>query len=252
MHETQQNSLIWIQRPYYYMTQPHIKTLIKVENELNIQKMKEFIARYREEQKCYFYKPARLFLMYEQMLYLSIPTHGVLRYSDKCVYTAKLLSYALDGEFDESEVEEALEIFEKQIHLISKDDKGVIYLTYFDSSVPGIGRALVEELEAKESSSEDGNIFTSMLVKLGYLKKNDSQVELFDDYFESRIKELPITTEKIKEIIAIFVKRDVPKLKQKPKDKFAVFKTSFENALKKLKSDEDEINLEELLKAVQG
>ena len=36
------------------------------------------------------------------------------------------------------------------------------------------------------------------------------------------------------------------------KSVFAVFKTSFENALKKLKSDEDEINLEELLKAVQG
>ncbi len=233
---------IWIARPHYYFTSPLIRRLIKYEERLNaelykkIQSDKSFVGVFR---------PVRLFLIYEQLFCMSIQTNGVLRYGQSA-YTPSLLADVLDGNFQSSEVEQAMVALE-DIGLIHIDEKMTIILTCFTEEIPTTAGSLSaaaadEQVLPEEKEKEQSNFspYVQLLIKGGYLFEDDSKnrkkskIQDFEAYFVDIQKKNPKLTDKdLYDMVLLFLK-DIKESKTRVESitsKIAYFSKSMEKAI---------------------
>lgn len=208
---------IWTTRTYYYFTLPYIRILLKQKD------------------------APKLFLFYEQLLCLAIPTNGQLRYSEKCPYTPFLLASVLEGYHDEEgingftkdQVEEYVEIL-KKLEILDVLEDGTIVLTHLDELIPRATTAKTVEISNNESVVDESqhSKFTIHLVKAGYLTKKDD-LENWDNFFNNNIDKAlnrGITEEQILEALTLYVTKTVPNyLKEKGRinNKLSFFQKSF-------------------------
>lgn len=208
---------IWTTRPYYYFTLPYIRILLKQKD------------------------APKLFLFYEQLLCLAVPTNGQLRYTEKCPYTPFLLASILEGYrvsdgidgFTEDQVEEFVDIL-KKLEILDVLEDGTIVLNHMDELVPRASTAKTVEISNQESIVDEDkhSKFTIHLVKAGYLTKKDD-LNNWDNFFNNNIDKAldrGVTEEQILEALTLYVTKDVPNyLKEKGRinNKLNFFQKSF-------------------------
>lgn len=244
---------IWIPLPYFYFTQPHIKMLCKKEQSLNRERLKKWKEENEKNPKTANpYRESKLFYVYQQMLCLSIPTHGKLRYNDRVGYNAGLLASVLDGDFWEEEITEILKIFEEELYLISIDVDKTIVMNYFDDSFPGQSKAdeVISESKGKKGRSdlEGLTTYTQKLIEWEYIKANHKQLDKFEEFFKKVIPTLTDFTEgEIKDIIYKFIHDDVPTLKEPIKSHLSVFEKSFRKSIEDVRKKRSEAEFQRRL-----
>ncbi len=250
-------SKIWIARPHYYFTSPLIRRLIKYEERLNadlykkIQSDKSFVGVYR---------PIRLFVIYEQLLCMSIQTNGVLRYGQSA-YTPFLLADVLDGNFETQEIEQAIKALE-DIGLLKIDESGSIILTCFKDDIPTTADSLAVDnplpLSPKENKQEEKPAHSpcvQLLIKEGYLFEDDSKnvkkskIQDFENYLTFiKNKNSKLTVRDIYEMVLLFLKdlKDSGKKPESITSRLAYFTKSMEKAIKDKNQNEVKKSVDEI------
>lgn len=237
---------IWVTRPYYYFTIPQIRMLWKKEIKLNKERMQKFLDAYNKDPKSAgVYKPSRLFFIYEQMLCLSIPTKGKLRYTNKAAYTPYLLANVLDGDFEEEEIEEAITIFSRDLLLITIEEDHTITMNLFDDTFPGKGTAL-NASDEQDNDSSDVDRCINKLIEHNYITSDHKEYSLFKEFFD---KVLPtfddLSISEVLEVIAIFATSDVKKAKTTIKSPFKYFEPAFRKAIEDLRTKKKQASFSE-------
>lgn len=238
----EEKNSIWIPRPYYYFTLPQIRMLWKKEFSLNKTRMKKFMSDYDNDPKSTsVYKPSRLFFIYEQMLCLSIPTKGKLRYTNKVPYTPYLLANVLEGDFESEEIDEAIQIFEKELFLITIESDLTISMNLFDDSFPG----KKAEKNNDETEEDDFNRFTEKVISTGYIAKDNKEIQTFNEFFKKIIPTLDdLSTAEIMQII-FNINKDSKKSKATIKSEFKYFESSFRKAIEDLREKKKQASFAE-------
>lgn len=237
----EEKNSIWIPRPYYYFTLPQIRMLWKKELSLNKARIKKFMADYdRNPKLTSVYKPSRLFFIYEQMLCLSIPTKGKLRYTNQVPYTPYLLANVLEGDFESDDIEEAIQIFEKELFLITIESDLTITMNLFDDSFPG-----KKSEKNNDDADEENNRFTEKVISTGYIAKDSKEIQKFNEFFNKVIPTLDdLTTKEIMQII-FNINKDSKNSKATIQDKFKYFEKSFRKAIETLRENKKQASFAE-------
>lgn len=235
----EEKNLIWIKRPYYYFTLPQIRMLVKKEAQIDSSRLIKWMDDYRKDPKLAGqYKPSRLFYIYEQMLTLSIPTKGRLRYTDKIRYTPYLLSNVLEGNFEDTEIDEVITLFANTLYLISIEQDGTIVMNLFNEFFDGFTEEITTS--TNESTNDDNNDVERCINKLiehNYITSDHKEKSLFEEFFS---KVLPtfndLSISEVLEVIAIFATSDVKKAKGSIKSPFKYFESAFRKAIEDLRA----------------
>lgn len=250
-------SKIWIARPHYYFTSPPIRRLIKYEERLNAELYKKI-----QSDKSYVgvFRPIRLFVIYEQLLCMSIQTNGILRYG-QTAYTPFLLADVLDGNFDSKEIEQAIKALE-DISLLKIDESGSIILTCFTQEIPTTADSLAvnnplppDENKKEEKEKPAHSPCVQLLIKEGYLNEDDrmnvkkSKIQDFENYITFiRNKNSKLTIRDLYEMVSLFLKdlKDSGKKPDSITSRLAYFSKSMEKAIKDRNQNEVKKSVDEI------
>lgn len=222
---------------------PLIRRLIKYEERLNAELFKKMQS---DKSFVGVFRPVRLFVIYEQLLCMSIQTNGILRYGQSA-YTPTLLSDVLDGNFDPEEIEQAIQALE-DIGLIKIDESRSIILTCFSQDIPtttdslSVDNPLPEEKnqETKEDKPQCSPC-VQLLIREGYLFEDDSKnkkkskISDFENYIANlQNKNSKLTPKELYQMIQLFLKdmKDSGTGPNAITSKIAYFMKSIEKSLK--------------------
>lgn len=250
-------SKIWIARPYYYFMNPLIRRLIKYEERLNAELYKKI-----QSDKSYVgvFRPIRLFVIYEQLLCMSIQTNGILRYG-QTAYTPFLLADVLDGNFDSKEIEQAIKALE-DISLLKIDESGSIILTCFTQEIPTTADSLAVDNPLplspegkKQEEKPTHSPCVQLLIKEGYIFDDDSKnvkkskIQDFENYLTFiKNKNAKLTIRDLYEMVLLFLKdlKDSGKKPDSITSRLAYFTKSMEKAIKDRNQSEVKKSVDEI------
>ena len=236
----EEKNLIWIQRPYFYFTLPQIRMLCKKEAKIDSERWLKWMETYRKDPKLAGqFKPSRLFYIYEQMLTLSIPTKGRLKYNEKVYYTPALLAGVLEGDFTSEDIEEAITILEKYLFLITIEDDKTIVINLFNDFFSGFsGETTNDDIRKDDSLDAAVEKCINKLIEHNYITSDHKELSDFKKFFKEVLPMLKdLSLPEIEQIIGTFATSGVKKAKRPIDEKFKYFEPSFRDAINRYRTE---------------
>lgn len=188
---------VWLPLPYFYFSKPGIKIILREKN------------------------GSRLFLLYMQLLCLSIQNEGRVIYSPSCPsFSPYTLAISLEGNFSSQEITELLPILKDRALIDYPDpvnpNEFMINITVldFDTDFPLLKDAIAAEREARLEEAKDDESkkktvskihhqFTQQLIDSNFITNQDRSLPEYDAFFANMAEkfEKTIGLERMKEAV---------------------------------------------------